>query len=56
VKRLLALLLVPLLLGVVAQPAYAASVTITLGAGTANGTLTDIWTCNGGSNQQWKRA
>jgi hypothetical protein len=23
------------------------------GAGTANGTLVELWTCNGGSNQQW---
>jgi protocatechuate 3,4-dioxygenase beta subunit len=23
------------------------------GAGTANGTLVELWTCNGGGNQQW---
>ena len=25
------------------------------GAGTANGTLLELWTCNGGSNQKWTR-
>jgi hypothetical protein len=25
------------------------------GQGTANGTLVEIWTCNGGSNQRWSR-
>jgi hypothetical protein len=24
------------------------------GASTANGALVELWTCNGGSNQQWK--
>ncbi|MBS2966867.1 RICIN domain-containing protein, partial [Actinocrinis puniceicyclus] len=23
------------------------------GASTANGALVELWTCNGGSNQQW---
>ncbi|HYS41506.1 MAG TPA: RICIN domain-containing protein, partial [Pseudonocardiaceae bacterium] len=26
------------------------------GAGTANGTLLQLWTCNGGSNQKWTRS
>ncbi|MEV1177489.1 RICIN domain-containing protein [Nonomuraea sp. NPDC049784] len=26
------------------------------GAGTANGTKMQIWTCHGGTNQQWTRA
>jgi hypothetical protein len=26
------------------------------GAGTANGTAVQLWTCNGGSNQQWVRS
>jgi len=26
-----------------------------IGAGTANGVLVEIWTCNGGTNQQWSR-
>jgi len=26
------------------------------GQGTVNGTLLDIWTCNGGANQKWARA
>jgi len=25
------------------------------GAGTANGTAVQIWTCNGGTNQKWTR-
>jgi hypothetical protein len=25
------------------------------GAGTANGTAVELWTCNGGSNQKWSR-
>jgi hypothetical protein len=24
-----------------------------IGTGTANGTLMDMWTCNGGTHQQW---
>jgi Ricin-type beta-trefoil lectin domain-like len=24
------------------------------GAGTANGVLVELWTCNGGGNQQWR--
>jgi hypothetical protein len=24
------------------------------GASTANGALAELWTCDGGSNQQWK--
>ncbi|WP_345033252.1 ricin-type beta-trefoil lectin domain protein [Kutzneria kofuensis] len=26
------------------------------GQGTANGTLVELWECNGGSNQQWTQA
>ncbi|MBO0868038.1 MAG: ricin-type beta-trefoil lectin domain protein [Micromonosporaceae bacterium] len=26
-----------------------------VGAGTGNGTAIDVWTCNGGANQQWSR-
>jgi hypothetical protein len=26
------------------------------GAGTANGTAVQIWTCHGGSNQHWTRS
>jgi hypothetical protein len=26
------------------------------GQGTANGTVVDIWTCDGGANQKWARA
>ena len=26
------------------------------GAGTANGTAVQIWTCSGGTNQQWRRS
>jgi hypothetical protein len=26
------------------------------GAATANGTKVELWTCNGGANQQWVRA
>jgi hypothetical protein len=26
------------------------------GAGTANGTAVQLWTCNGGSNQSWIRS
>ena len=25
------------------------------GQGTANGTLVEVWTCNGGANQHWSR-
>jgi hypothetical protein len=28
----------------------------TISNGTANGTLLDLWTCNGGANQQWTRS